>query len=243
MSKKAFSPVPGCSRPVLALVLGILAILSTHHPAHADDKDDLAFCAGRGSPPLAERLRTCDALLASGTISPENKARVYCNRAIVNRELGNHAAALKDVETAVSMSTDPYDSLLCRGNQYKFTGDLDRALADYDKAIAISPQRPEGFINRGHTYYARKNYERALEDYRIATGLDPNRASGFSARGLAQYQLKQYDEAIESFTIALKLDARLGRAYEGRYFTYKAKGDQEHAKADFDEWQRLKSSH
>ena len=200
-------------------------------------------CAGRRSLLPAERLKACDTLLESPTMSAENKSRAWCNRAIANRELGNHAAAMKDVETAVNMSTDPYYSLLCRGNQYEYTGDLDRALADYDKAIALNPQRPEAFVNRGHNSYVRNDFQRALDDYKIATGLDPNSSSAFSARGLAQYRLKQYDEAIESFTIALRLDPRRARAYEGRAFAYRAKGDQEHAKADFDELQRIKDGH
>ena len=77
----------------------------------------------------------------------------------------------------------------------------------------------------------------------MATSLDPTSALAFYARGRAEFQLKQYDEAVESFTIAIRLDPKRVAAYDGRGSAYKAKGDEEHARADFAEALRVKTAH
>ena len=212
------------------------------YPAHADEAEDFEICSGRRSVPNDERLRVCDRLIDSN-MSLQKKALAYCNRSIAHRVNGNQAEAMKDVDTSVSLNSDPYSSLLCRAFQYDYSGEFDRALADYDKAIAFDQRRHEAYIGRGRVYMRKNDPTHALDDFKKATNIDPKSSIAFTGRGSAEFQLKIYDEAIESFTTSIRLDPKRVAAYEGRGSAYKAKGDEEHAKSDFAEALRIKTGH
>ena len=224
----------------VAALVWVLLLLSPG--AKADEAEDFEICSGRRSVPVAEQLRVCDRLVDSN-ISLQKKALAYCNRSIAHRMNGNQAEAMKDVEAAISLNSDPYTGLTCRAFQYDIAGDLDHAIADYDRAIAFDPRRHQAFIARGHIYMKKKEPVRALEDYKKATSLDPTSSLAFSSRGYAEFQLRQFDEAIESFTAAIRLDPKRFAAYDGRGSAYKAKGDEDHARSDFAEALRIKTGH
>ncbi|HLH91500.1 MAG TPA: tetratricopeptide repeat protein [Xanthobacteraceae bacterium] len=91
--------------------------------------------AGLGD--FAQALAERDALLRSGPKS----VTYLLDRAALRRDFGDLDGAMRDIDTALDLSADPYTRVR-HGLLWRDKGDLARALADFEQAIALRPNDP-----------------------------------------------------------------------------------------------------
>src|ERR1700730_13715713 len=114
-----------------------------------------------------------------------------------------------------------------RGFAYFLAGDLDRAFADDNEAIRLDPNDAPAFLNRGTVYLQRDDLDHAIADFSETIRLDPNHVLAYNTRGLAY--LSEAIRIEPAFVVAVN---NRGRAYQ-------AKGDLDHAIADFEQATRI----
>jgi tetratricopeptide (TPR) repeat protein len=92
----------------------------------------------------------------------------------------------------------------CRGVAYEGLRDYSRAIADYDQSISINPKNGVAYWNRGNAY-----------------------------RDLAYKDLSKIDDAIRDYDQAIAINPKDFNSFNSRGKAYVAKGDRDHAIADY----------
>jgi tetratricopeptide (TPR) repeat protein len=96
--------------------------------------------------------------------------------------------------------------------------------------------------NRGNAFQARGHLDRAIADYDQSVKLNPNSIIGYNCRAKGNHLRNAFDAAIADFNEAIALDPNspeAAPAFVGRGNAYLAKGDIDHAIADYGESIRL----
>lgn len=134
-------------------------------------------------------------------------------RGSVAMELSNSEAALKDMETAMALNTEPADVYYHRGNVY-FLMDrsladpqnptaaspmLPLAIADYKKAIELNPEIPFLYVQLAVAQYRSQQVDEAMETFKTAEERFPKSADILNYHGEVLLELRQIDEATRKF--------------------------------------------
>jgi protein O-mannosyl-transferase len=91
----------------------------------------------------------------------------------VNKEW---AAALKDLDKAISMDSTQYDFYWERGVSKYNLNDLHGAINDYSKSL-LHNKNPQIYANRGVAYYQGNEKQKACEDWRISSEMGDKQAT------------------------------------------------------------------
>jgi tetratricopeptide (TPR) repeat protein len=169
-------------------------------------KAELAFTSGR-----AEEARQC-----LRQLGPVNEPQVLHLTALVEKKLGDFAAARMAFEAALRLAPgDPaIDSNF--GNLLEVLGEPEKALAQYDRALAASP----GFANAGLAkallLQRRGQLGEALAELDRLTAGSERDPRLHSARGSVLREQGNLAAAAAAFDRSLALDARRPIALHGR---------------------------
>jgi tetratricopeptide (TPR) repeat protein len=150
---------------------------------------------------LRRGIAEYDTILAA---DPKNWSAYY-SRAVDEEELGEPAAALKDLGRCLEVNPECPQALFKRANLESKAGNKADALEDFGRFIAIMPNNAVGYHNRGLTRQAMNDYAGALEDFDREVELHPNGA-GYASQGVVLALLKRTGEARASLDKAVALD-------------------------------------
>src|SRR5260370_22423314 len=104
---------------------------------------------------------------------------------MVCSQLGNHAEALRHIDTALRIDAEAPAIHSSRGNVLAALKRFDEALASFNTAIALDPHAPMVFSNRGTAQLELGRPEEAVASYDRAIALHPDYAEALYRRGSA----------------------------------------------------------
>jgi tetratricopeptide (TPR) repeat protein len=213
---------------------------------------NLTYCS-RGE--ANERLGKLDAATIDYTsalrLKPDyERARIALDKLKSSR--GDTAAALADLDQAISKSPSSYLLWAARADIKESTGDSSGADADYEQAIAINPSDAASYIAVASAKLQRKDYDGAIAIASRGLKEIGDHYRLFALRGTAYCRLKDYPRAIADLDRAIdpashvdekstddstivRFDrAFLIGAYESRVTAKHAMGDERGALSDLD---------
>ncbi|MBI5240315.1 MAG: tetratricopeptide repeat protein [Elusimicrobia bacterium] len=167
------------------------------------------------------------ALSLKGPVAPIMQAR-----AEVRAQLGEHAAALRDIQ--IALEKDPrnpaiYDTL---GVIRLAAHDYEAAVRDLNQALHVSRKYAPALAHRGTAYGALGSLKEAYADFDHARDLDPRSKEAWTGLCLARRLFKDYQDAVRDCTRALGVSPNYGPAYLQRGLAYLRLGDIQRAIAD-----------
>lgn len=141
-------------------------------------------------------------------LSPERVVDAYCNLALAEANLNNHAAAIEDFGRVIEMKTLKEMPYRLRARSKLRLGDRRGALEDCNKALDINAVNTLALCDRGLVLAVSGRKEDALSDYRRALALRPNDPLSHYSFGTALLLWKDTAEAVKEFDKAIEKDSR-----------------------------------
>ncbi len=127
--------------------------------------------------------------------------------------VGNHNAAIEEINKAIALFPDHPDSYLHRAIIYKDSGKLFQAVEDYSRALEIAPGTASVHYDLAQTLRELKMYELASEEYLKAIALDSLMLQAYNNLGVTYRDMKEFGKAIECFKIVIERDPGYIKAY------------------------------
>ena len=187
----------------LAALLCILA-----GPAVAASDSEARLCSdARLEPPL--RVEACSRALALRDLTRQQHLLLLSARASALDELGDHARAIADFDSALVLAPDDAVLHLNRGAAKIHDGRPTDAIADYDAAIRLRPDWHLPYFNRAVALTDLGQRAAALKDYERAIRLKPDDAWIHVGQGDVLAASGDTARAIESYDKALALRPEL----------------------------------
>jgi len=112
-----------------AMMMSAMAQLSPHWQA----------CTGNPGIDWDQQIKSCTALIQSGTESKENIAIAYYNRALAYENKDDYTRAIADYDEALRLDPNDADALLYRGLDKQRLGDKAGGEADVAAAKRMNP--------------------------------------------------------------------------------------------------------
>lgn len=147
-------------------------------------------------------------------------AEGYEARARLNALRKDTAAALKDIEKSLSISSDLLNARLMRAEIESNRKNWTQALADMDEAIKLKPQEGGYYVNRAFLRYNNDDFFGAMSDYNYALQLEPENSAALFNRALLRYEVKDLNKAASDFSKVLDLDPQNFHALFNRGLVY-----------------------
>lgn len=139
--------------------------------------------------------------------------REYTHEARRLSKIGQHEAALAEINKAIELHPDYADSYVSRALIHKEAGQRFQAIDDYAKAIDINPDIPTVQYDFGQLLRQLKMYEPAAAAYEAAIRLSPTMLEAYNNLGIT-YQLEgRHDEASRYFRKVIDMDPAYIKAY------------------------------
>lgn len=137
------------------------------------------------------------------------------NRAVVNCDLGNYQAALRDLERALKAEESSW-AYLYRGLIQERLGEPKRALENYSRAIRLDPQFVEAYYLRGLLFAKTEEYDKAFQDQSRVLEFDTENARAYTARGVVRAALGENEWALKDLDKGCTLAPRSSEAFYHR---------------------------
>lgn len=135
--------------------------------------------------PVSERsIRGCSALIEQGPADPRRLAPLLIERGSHFIVLGDFAAALADLERAVTLEPGNPAALTTRGDAFSRRAGVTEFVARWDAAA-----RRDETVGAEQDPSRRSDYERAVADYTAALKADAGHLPAYFGRSLAQRAL------------------------------------------------------
>ena len=190
-------------RFALAVLLGLVAT-----PAPAASDSEARLCGDvRLEPPL--RVEACTRALAARDLTEQQHLRLLGARASAFDELGDHARAIADFDSALVLAPDDAALHLNRGVAKIHDGRPADAIADYDAAIRLRPDWHLPYFNRAVALTDLGQRAAALKDYERAVRLKPDDAWIYVGQGDVLAASGDAARAIDAYDKALALRPEL----------------------------------
>ncbi|MDY3857496.1 MAG: tetratricopeptide repeat protein [Muribaculaceae bacterium] len=141
----------------------------------------------------------------------------YFGRAMDFMVLRDYAAAIEDLDRAITLSPDfalgyfargvARSNLLNAGNVVKERAVPEQraVIADFDKALQLSPRMALAQYNKGNALVALGDYTSALSAYNKAIELQPELGEAYYNRGYVYFQLGNREAGVENLSKAGEL--------------------------------------
>ncbi len=159
----------------------------------------------------------------------------YNSRGDVYFQQKKYDLALQEYSMAIKVYSEYTNAYSNRGNVYRLLKQYDPALKDFERSLQLNPKHVRSYERRGLLYYENQQYDLALNDFNKGIEVDPKYGPTYARRGrLYLEQQKQFDLAIKDLDQAISLNPLFGENYRLRGLAYKAKGNKEAARRDFE---------
>lgn len=148
-----------------------------------------------------------------------NEADYYVNRARLQEQRLDTAAAITDYQRALSYQSDHY-AALSNLNKLSRNGQYDALLAEaYDLAVEEQGSY-QAYFNRGVNLQASGEHRLAIRDFDRALSMANNNAEALMMRAYSKERSLDLRGALADYTRALRLDPMLAKAYSNRGNVY-----------------------
>lgn len=177
----------------------------------------------------------------------EHVLKAEPNIALANLQLGHalnsleqYDKALPWLQKAVELTPQSAEAHYELGAALGETGDWPGSAKQFEAAVALDPASDELHFNLGSAYEELDRVSDAMKQYQAALEINPNnfRANLFLGRRLAMQDHPQ--EALPLLQKAVKLQPQSADAHKFLGSVYTVLGDEEHARRERAEAQRLK---
>jgi tetratricopeptide (TPR) repeat protein len=212
------------ARALLALCLVILGA----NPGLAD-----AFTECLGSGNATERLRACDAVIASDGSSLKQISQAHIQRGRIYAEAGAHRNAIEDFDAAIVIAPADISAFEKRALSRLVVGRLDDAVSDLTFALKRRPNSSHLWLERGYVHLVAKRPDAAISDFNRVLALQPRHAVALNNRGLAYRKKGDLERARADYTAAIALAPTYALALTNRGYAFEAEGRKQEAVADF----------
>ncbi|HZN03366.1 MAG TPA: protein kinase [Candidatus Polarisedimenticolia bacterium] len=124
-----------------------------------------------------------------------------------DRDLGNYAEGLRELQTAVRLRPTSYLHQIALGRFFQRFAEYDAAAAAYRKAIDLKPDQPWGWNNLGAMYLFRaRRPEEAVPAFKRSIALE-DRGIARTNLGTAYFYMGNYEEALAQYRRATELES------------------------------------
>ncbi len=171
-------------------------------------------------------------------LDPKDSYSLY-NRGLVYERLGDRGSAIVAYSDALELRPDDADAYVNRGLIYLDRSRYDEAVADFTRAHELRPDDPWAIANRGITFAWKKDSARAKQDFAKVRALDPTNPVMLRGEALLSLDAGDFDGTITRSTTALRFTPDDVWSLGIRAEAYRRTGQEEKARADFDERRRL----
>lgn len=135
-----------------------------------------------------EPQRALEATAAGLKLAPDD-VDLLIDRAFAYNALGDHRAAIADLDRAQILAPDRADLLAYRASAWRSLEDLTRARADVEAALALDPENTEALLERGNIRRLTNDRAGARQDWLQVVAL----AGGTPAADAAKANLEKLD--------------------------------------------------
>jgi tetratricopeptide (TPR) repeat protein len=154
-------------------------------------------------------------------------------QAQAENSMGQHDAALADLDAVIADEPGNVDALVLRGLIWQADKhDLDKAERDFDKAIAVGSASPWAHFYKAMAANERGDFAAALVQLDLALKLSPLDARVRLAKGTVYENLGQWDKAIAVYDGVLRGNPQNAKALVNRAVARGNSGDYPGALAD-----------
>jgi lipoprotein NlpI len=161
------------------------------------------------------------ALEASGDAAERATARemrkeggeLHGMRAEVEKQLGETAAAIQDLDQAIDLKPDYPAAFFLRAQLHETEGDADAATADYSRVIELNPKHAQAWNNRAWIRFHALQWDQAIGDGRKVLELAPKTPEALRVIGYAEFAKGDYAGAAKTLAAAAEADDAAGAAY------------------------------
>ncbi len=112
--------------------------------------------------------------------------------------------ARADLEQAIALQPDLYQSHYLLGNVLSGQGDLDRAVAEYHTAISLAPAQPRTWYQLALTLRAKEDESGEEDALKHALAIDNHYAPAHSELGRILFSQSRLDEAVAQLDLAVQ---------------------------------------
>jgi lipoprotein NlpI len=148
----------------------VFAMLFAVGAIHAQSISDTLQCEKARE--LPERaISSCTRVIDSGQFSGINLAIAFHNRGIARTGMGEHDAAIADLDRAILINPNAAGAFTSRGIAWHSHGDFARAIVDYDAALRMNPRDFSVANHRGQARYFLGEFALAARDFSLAARL------------------------------------------------------------------------
>jgi tetratricopeptide (TPR) repeat protein len=127
---------------------------------------------------------------------------------LILAEMGEHAAAISHLSTAVALNPRDWKILTALSGCYIHTGAHEMAARMLEQAQRLKPRDPAILLTLGEIYRQEREYDRGAEAFKEAFALDGSLQSALLGRVVCCMQMGDEDAAFESLRILLDMGAR-----------------------------------
>ncbi|MEG4391910.1 tetratricopeptide repeat protein [Microcoleus sp. BROC3] len=180
------------------------------------------------------------ALIDEDEQTPEQKADLFFEQALLYRSAEEYAKAIASYDKALEIKPDKDEAWYNRGIALGNLGRWEEAIASYDKALEIKPDKDEAWYNRGNTLGNLGRWEEAIASYDKALEIKPDQHEAWYNRGIALGNLGRGEEAIASYDKALEFKPDDDAAWNNRGIALGKLGRWEEAIASYDKALEIK---
>lgn len=193
------------------------------------------LAALENKPTHAETARTvATQLLDMQKVTTAEKANIAYQRAQLNLQLQDNAAALADFAKAVEYDPKHLAAQLGRCDLLFRTGKPEDVEKAYAEAVERFPQEPLVFNNRGMFFQSFGRSDEAVADFNHAIELNPKFGPAYTNRAFSKLQSGQFTDALADLNKTVEIDPRQPSAYSLRGTAFLQTGDAKSALTDYE---------
>lgn len=176
----------------------------------------------------AEAKQQLDAVIAADSKNPT----AYFWRAMFYKDQDKPAEAIQDLQKAVEIDPQYYQSTMMLAQMYARKGDT-KALEYFDKAAKLDSTSSEAMYAKSMFLQENGKIDQAITNYQKLIEQDPQNKDAFYNLGYIYYNQNELKKAYQHFDLATKMDPVFAKAYYMRGLCAEKMGKANEAKNDY----------
>lgn len=189
-----------------AVLLALAAALIATPALARDDADICETHTSAGLYTWSQQVEACTRVINGWTLTTEDRATTYFNRARAYYDGGQYSAAISDYSEAIRIYPAKASHWYSRGAVYSEMDQYASAISDYDEAIRLNPSYVNAYLNRGAAHaMGFDDYEKAVEDFSAAIRLEPSNGQAWRNRSIAYRTLGDTERSATDAAEAARL--------------------------------------